>query len=439
MKMHILGLFIACCIVINASADGKHGESLFIDSINSYLQIPQITLEKMQSLVTPIKKKTKRFPAPKHRPLFDAFPALKKKIVMVELGDLPTPVQPLKEVSKKLGGVYLWVKRDDLSGKLFEDGTRLFGGNKIRKMEFIMAQAVQEGAQAVIAMGCVGSNLVTAVAACADYLGLRMLGMIKSQPNAHVVQRNLLLMDYYGTEFHVSANAVMREKDTIVAFLQEKIDHGVFPYFIPIGASTPLGVLGFVNAAFELKEQIKKRLLPEPDRIYVAAGQSVGTYVGLLIGAKAAGLKSKIIAVAVEPDKTGLYKREINKLFAQTVALLRSFDSSFPQLKLHEEDVSVIYDASGPAYALFTKDGVQAMKMVKSLEGIELDGVYSGKAFAGMLADIKRTAKSGSKVLFWNTFYGGDVSTILADMDYKNLPKELHLYFESPVQELDRS
>lgn len=372
------------------------------------------------------------------RPFFKKFPTLKKKIPLVELADLPTPIIKAEKLTEHLKSASIYIKQDDVSGKILKDGTRLFGGNKMRILEIEMGRAIYEDAQTVIAMGCDGSNLVTAVAACADHLGLSMVGVIKPQPNAYVVQRNLLLMDYYGARLVCSTSAHNRVENTIKTFNAIKKDTGKFPYFIPIGASTPYSVIGFINAAFELKQQIEQGIMPEPNRIYIAAGQTVGTYVGLLIGARLVGLHSTIYAVAIEPDEHGsLYAKEIKSLFTKAVALLHSLDSSFPLLTCNPKDINVIHSACGTQYALFTKEAADAISLLRETESIELDGIYTGKALAALINDIAHAIKPHETILFWNTFCGNDFSSLIEKRDYKKLPTPLHHYFETNVQEYD--
>jgi D-cysteine desulfhydrase len=439
MKHLFVALFTAIISIPCILFPESHGEKLCIESLSTYLPVDSATLNEMYKQVSESKEpKKKKVIHSAERPFFKKFPALKKKIPLVELADLPTPIIKAEKLTARLKSAPIYIKQDDVSGKMLKDGSRLFGGNKMRILEIEMGRAVYEDAQTVIAMGCDGSNLVTAVAACTDYLGLSMVGVIKPQPNAHVVQRNLLLMDYYGARLVCSTSPQNRADNTIKTFKAIKKDTGRFPYFIPIGASTPYSVIGFINAAFELKEQIKQGVMPEPDRIYIAAGQTVGTYVGLLIGARLVGLRSQIYAVAVEPDTDGsLYAKEIKSLFTKSVELLHSLDPSFPLLAFNANDVRVIHSACGKKYALFTKQAADGIAVLKETEHIELDGIYAGKAMAALLHDIAHTIKSHETILFWNTFCGLDFSPLIAKRDYKKLPKALHHYFETEVQELD--
>lgn len=367
-------------------------------------------------------------------PLFAAYPSLREHVAYIALGNLPTPITACIKLSQDLG-VKLYVKRDDLSGKLLANGRRLFGGNKARKLEFVLADAVNKGAQSVMTFGCIGSNHALATATYARELGLRCLLLLKPQPLSRVVYRNLLLDYDAGAELVMSPTNNLRAVAAMHVFFDEQQTRGSFPYVIPTGASTPLGALGYVNAAFELKEQINAGVMPAPDRIYLPIG-SAGTASGLLVGLKAAGIKSKIYAVGVEPDD---FMQKTVQLVTQTQALLEACDQTFPHYEFDPADIEINMDFTGPDYAIFTPEAVQATKLMRETEHLKLDGVYSGKAFAAMLHNIARHECDDQTVLFWLTFCGDDFNDVMQATDYRRLPKPLHCFFETEVQELDRS
>ncbi|MCX5921815.1 MAG: pyridoxal-phosphate dependent enzyme [Candidatus Dependentiae bacterium] len=422
------------------SAQCYQGEALFVHNLSSYITIADSILQQLYSLAKPCEKeKVVSQCSTKIRPLLTHFSELSIKIPYVVLGDLPTPVQHLKRLGAHLGCNNMYSKRDDVTGIQLENGQRLFGGNKIRKLEFLLADALNNGAQSVMTFGCAGSNHAVATTVCADYLGLKSISMLKTQPNSHVVRRNLLLMDYYGSEIQFCPDSSVRGLCAMVTFFQQKSAFGVYPYVIPTGGSCPIGVLGFVNAVFELKEQIEQGLLPEPDRIYVAAG-SFGTIAGLLLGVKAAGLKSQIIGVAVEPEEVlGEFKKMIIQLFHGTNKLLHESDSTFPLFDMTEQEVVLLMAHGGTEYGLFTQEAAEAIVLLKEQEGIILDGTYTGKAMAGLIADVTENNHHDDVILFWNTFYGDDYASVIKYTDYVKLPKALHHFFESSVQEFDNA
>ena len=199
-----------------------------------------------------------------------------------------------------------------------------------------------------------------------------------------------------------------------------------------MGGTSPLGVAGFVNAAFELKEQIDQGLLPEPDLIYVALG-SMGTATGLSLGLTAVGMKTKIIAVRVVSQTTG-NKTKAMALFHETNALLHQADPSFKIFDFPEDRFEIREEFFGPGYAVFTKQGLDAVKLVDQTEGVKLEGTYTGKAFAALIADSVAGSLKGKNILFWNTHNARDITNIVNEIDYHKLAKPLHRYFEKPVQ-----
>jgi len=369
--------------------------------------------------------------------MFKNFPLLAEKIAYVSLSDLPTTVMRMSQLGTELGCTSLYIKRDDLSGKILEDGHRLFGGNKIRKLEFLLGDALAQNAQSVLTFGPIGSNHITATAACAQYLGLKSYSMLwASQPNSHVVRRNLALMDYYGTEIHYCPDSFKYSLAATYNYFLENFSRQ-YLYMIPMGGSCTLGELGFVNAAFELKEQIEQGIIPEPDRLYLSAC-SYGTISGLLLGAKLAGLKTQIIGIAAAPEKVqGKGKKTIVELFRETNTFLHNLDASIPLFDFTENGINLLFDYAGERYGLLTEQASDAIALMRTKESINLDATYTGKAMAGMIDDIKKNAKPDEVILFWNTFYGDMRCDVTNDFDYKKLPKDLHAIFQEPVQELD--
>ena len=418
-------------------ASNLQGEHLFVHNLSTYVSLTPTLLSQMYALACPRTQDSKFRSKAVQRPLFDTFVNLRNVIAHVQLAELPTPIQSMQNLADCMGFDHLYIKRDDLTGKKLEDGSTLFGGNKIRKLEFLLADALLNGAQSVMTWGMSGSNHAVATAACADYLGLKCFVMLRPQHNSHTVRRNLALMDYYGAQMHMIPNKETRALASAYTFLKEKSDNGSYPYFIPTGGSCPIGALGYVNAAFELKEQIKKGIMPEPDRIYVASG-SFGTIADLLLGAQLAGLKSKIIGIGVEPEEfKGEFKQAIIKLYNETSQLLHDIDSSIPLKTITDADVQILTEFGGTDYGLFTQDAVHVARLLKEKEEIMLDGTYTAKAMAGMIADIKAHAEPTDVILFWNTFYSDPCIHIVENTDISQLPVSVQKFFNEPVQALD--
>ncbi len=369
-----------------------------------------------------------------HIPLFDHMPELEQKIPYIAIGNFPTPVVPMAIMSATYHR-NLYIKRDDLSGTVLENGQQLFGGNKVRKLAFLLADALDKKASTVLTFGAAGSNHATATATYAQQLGLNCICMLKKQPNSRVVQRNLLLMHQAGAQLYYAETEQLRHELTKRVCAQYKQRHAKEPYIIPTGGSNAIGVLGFVNAALELKQQIDQGLLPCPDVIYLPVG-SMGTVAGLLLGCKLAGLKTKIIGIAVEPEEhAGFVKETVVRIFEQTNALLCSYAARCPLYSLDDTDYELLFDYTGTAYGAFTAAGTRAMQIARN-EGLSLDGTYSAKAFAGLLDQLKYH-QPHEVILFWHTFCSVDVSSATDQSDCTNLPQELHGYFTGPVQDIE--
>lgn len=367
-------------------------------------------------------------------PLFTMFPHLRKKLPYKRLGDFPTPVQKLNILSDRFN-VNLYVKRDDLTGKLLFDGSRLFGGNKVRKLELLLAHAIEQGARGVMTYGCVGSNHAVATSAYAQFLGLDSITMLKPQPISHVVHRNLLLMDRYNACMVLSSSNEDRLRRTVTWYKRCKNEMGYYPYFIPTGGSNARGALGYVNAIFELCQQISSGQTQVPNVIYMPAG-SFGTVSGALLGVLAAGLPTKIVAVAVEPSQRKQLLAQIHTFFNEINVFLRELDPSIPEYIFSENRLEVVTDCAGKDYGVFTPEGVRAIKFFAQQENLIFDGTYTGKMASAVLRDLESGVLKGKTVLIWNTFFSEETKVLY--QNYKQLPISFHTYFENPVQLLDR-
>ncbi|HOZ45387.1 MAG TPA: pyridoxal-phosphate dependent enzyme [Candidatus Hydrogenedentes bacterium] len=366
-------------------------------------------------------------------PLFDRYPGLKAGLPWTPLGSYPTPVQEMTGIRAALGGALgqgrLFVKRDDLSGTPY-------GGNKVRNLEFLLGKALHRGKRTLVAFGTAGSNQVVATAIYGRQLGLDTIGMVLPQANARLVQRNLLTDCVKNADLHYHGGPIRVAADTIRQLIAYRLRTGQFPELTPPGGTSPTGIAGFVNAAFELKTQIDAGEIPEPDWIYAPMG-TIGTVIGLLLGVKAAGLRTKVMAVRIVP-KNVCPMRKARRMFRQTSALLHSHDSNFPLLTFPEADFRVRHDFFGEEYALYTEESVAAVRRVKELEGLRLEGTYTGKAFAALWHDAQSGHLKNQNVLFWITCNSHDMEAAIQGVDYHNLPKPLHQFFEEDVQPLDR-
>jgi 1-aminocyclopropane-1-carboxylate deaminase/D-cysteine desulfhydrase-like pyridoxal-dependent ACC family enzyme len=342
-------------------------------------------------------------------PIFEHYPLLKEKIPHIQLGEFPTPIKHLKQLGKKIGADYLYLKHDGLSGPIY-------GGNKIRKLGFLLGDALRKQAKAVLTFGFAGSNHALATAVN--------------------VRRNLLLSHVHGAEIHHFKNKITAYIPTTILLLRERLKQGKPPYIIAPGGSSPLGVIGYVNAGFELKEQVASGLVPEPDTIFVPFG-TMGTAVGLTIGLKAAGLKAHLVPVRVVDEHYG-NKEKFIELFNKTRTLILSLDPSFPRVEISDDEPAIQHDFFGGEYARFTEQGMAAIDLVAKSEGIRLEGTYTGKAMAALIDHVRDHGKKDEVTLFWNTYNARDFSDAIKGIDYHQLPQSFHQYFEEDVQPLDK-
>jgi len=351
-------------------------------------------------------------------PLFRAFSQLSEKIPYCPLGSFPTPVEELALLSKQLGRQRLYVKRDDLSGKPY-------GGNKARKLEFLFADALQKGMGRVVTSGAVGSNHALATTLYAQKLGMQAELMLFAQPSTDEVRINLL------ADFH--AGALMHHADSYkehLCMMEEFLrrsnasDEGV--YCIPPGGTCDIGVLGYVNAAFELKEQIERGEIPEPDEIFIAYG-TMGTAVGLALGLSAAGLQSKIRAVRVVPETVANDEKR-SELFESARKLLAV--EPLPDGRCLDLGALVVeHGFLGRGYGEVTPEATEAIEMFERFQGIRLDRTYTGKAAAAFLAAARQGAQDAN-LLFWVTKNSSPLPVESRNIDFHRLPVAFHRYFE---------
>lgn len=362
-----------------------------------------------------------------HPSILTAYPGL-ARIPRVELCTLPTPVTALDSLAHRGGVRSLWAKRDDVSAAVY-------GGNKLRKLEFLMGEALASGASDVITFGAAGSNHALATAIVGKQLGLGVHSVLMPQPNARYVRRNLRAALASGADLHAVADRedALRTAASLRARL--RAETGNEPMVIPFGGTAPVSTLGFVNAAFELAAQVAAGVLPEPDVLFVTLG-SMGTAAGLALGLRAAGMKTRLVAVPVVSDAPEVDEALLREIRAAQ-EVLRTHDVSFPGYSWESRDVDVRHGFLGREYAGFTAAGMDAIRAV-DLDGLHLEGTYTGKTMAALLSDLDAGALRGRDVLFWNTYNGRDIEPLAATVAPGDVPEPFRRYFDEEVQELDR-
>ena len=359
--------------------------------------------------------------------LFEKFGGLEGKIPWLSLGDLPTPVQRLPKLGDQIGLPEFYCKRDDLTHPEY-------GGNKIRKLEFLLADVRQQSRKSALTLGGWGSNHVLATTILSNKLGIKPLAVMVPQCAQEYARKNLLLNFALGCELSYARSTVAVPFKIISVYLRRWMT-GDRPYFIWAGGSSPLGTLGYVNAALEISGQVREGALPEPDYIFCAVG-SCGTFSGLVLGCKLAGMKTKVIGVRVF-DKPFANSYMARRLGRKTLQLMRKFDRTVPELNLMETDFTVLHDYAGPRYAQFTRPGMEAVALAQELESVKLDGAYTGKSLAALIDWARNGRLKNQKVLFLDSYNSRPLEKLVPALpDWKNLPHPFHTCFTEKIREI---
>jgi D-cysteine desulfhydrase len=200
-----------------------------------------------------------------------------------------------------------------------------------------------------------------------------------------------------------------------------------------LNPSSPRGLCGYANASFELKTQIEDGLVPEPDVLYIAMGL-LGTATGLILGLKAAGLKTRVVCVQVEPkdaDQRREMKKKMCRLFQKTVNFLQQHDPAFPAITLTPDEIQIRGDTPGQTEGKLVGANDEIIEQVMNLEGIQLDATWTAPAMTALVRDIQTEKLPDRKVLFWHTCNSRPYPEAVAAVDYQQLPPEFHHYFET--------
>lgn len=310
------------------------------------------------------------------------------QIERVPLAQIPTPLETAPRLGAAIGLPQLLVKRDDCTGLAM-------GGNKARKLEYLFADALAQEADVVFTTGGVQSNHARMTAAAACKLGLRAeLFLCDPQPEA--AQGNLLLDRLFGATVHFIPGLTLEQMNARMNTRADELrSRGQRPYIIPVGGSTPLGCLGYVAAVRELAEQCAANGT-RPDAITVATG-STGTLSGILLGAHLFLPGTRVCGISVSP-RTAPGQRKCARIISEAARLLGVDWSPTP------DEIPLWDDWLGPDYGIPTPEGLDAIHLAATLEGLLLDPVYTGKALAGTRGLAQRgTLKPDETVVFWHT------------------------------------
>jgi L-cysteate sulfo-lyase len=309
----------------------------------------------------------------------------------ISFAHLPTPLEPLPRLSAHLGGPELWIKRDDQTGLAG-------GGNKTRKLEYLLADAQAQSARTILTGGAAQSNHCRQTAAASARLGLRCVIVLSGEAPREATG-NILLDELLGAEI-VWAGAEPRAAVMQATYEKEKAA-GNAPYFIPIGGSNRIGAASYAAAVQELIEQIQT--LPQISQHDPAftrlcfASSSGGTHAGLAVGGKALLPNTEILGLSVDETLEQL-KANVTPLANETAQLL-DLPFAFTQADIHANA-----DYVGAGYALMGNREREIIRLLARLEGLLVDPVYTGKAFGGLIDLIQKgTITKDERVLFWHT------------------------------------
>ncbi len=348
------------------------------------------------------------------RPLHNAFPGVASAVPHRPIAALPTPLGRLEDAHGSL-----LVKRDGLT----HDG---YGGNKVRKLEYLLAQALDHDCQRIATFGAAGSNHATATAIHAHRVGLGCINFLSRQRPTPWVAGNLQRqLSANAKIIYVDGNRAERERQAN-EFLQHQPGR---TWRIPMGGSSIAGTFGYVNAGFELAEQLTQQANWRPDRLYVPLG-TMGTAVGLAIGLRAAGWRLPIVAVRVVHQTVGSMPLA-QRLFEKTVRALRFLDSRFPSLGFEPDLFQVRHDQFGQGYAAATEAGQRALLHAKQAWQLDLETTYTAKTMAALLHD--RQAGATRRPIYWAT-YAEHRPCARNNLSQSQLPEPLRQYgFTGPT------
>lgn len=303
-------------------------------------------------------------------------------IPRLHFAHLPTPIEELPRLTKFLGGPRILVKRDDQTGLAF-------GGNKTRKLEFLVAEAQEQGAKMMISAGAIQSNHCRQTAAAAARFGfectLVLTGEMPEQPSA-----NILLDQLFGAKIVNVTDRKDRDRILQETFDQATAD-GKNPYLVPYGGSSGTGALGY---AFAVEEFMKQGVHAD---WFVFGTSSGGTHAGLVLGQRVFGFKGKVLGISIDESEDWL-KTHVLELASKASEKLGE------RIEFTSSDVSANASYCAAGYGVLTEAEREAVHLFARLEGLLLDPVYTGRAAAGMIDLIRKGFfKKDETILFWNT------------------------------------
>ena len=323
--------------------------------------------------------------------LHERFPELRASLPRLELCRLPTPVRELPRLAERTGAP-LWMKDDSRTAELW-------GGNKPRKLEWVLADAERRRFRTVLTFGALATNHGLATALYARERGLRCVLALTDQPVDEHVERQLERIAASGARVHRTRDAprtVLALPWLLARYAQLRPPRP--PYPLPPGGSSAVGALGFVEAALELAAQVERGELPAPRAVVIAFGTG-GTAAGLAAGLRIAGLRARVLPVLVN-DQIKLSEKTVLRLARRTLRLLERRGAGVGGVRVEDSDVEVVHGFLGEGYGHPTAEAREAIRLAADEEGVRLDPVYTGKTMAAILG----RACGDGPLLYWHTY-----------------------------------
>lgn len=307
-------------------------------------------------------------------------------------GYYPTPFEELKQLTKKLGGPRIWVKRDDLTGLAL-------GGSKTRALSMLLGQAIASGADTVVTCGPTTSNHVRLTAAAANRMGLRAVLVLRQGAAKEDVsaarQGNMLINHVLKAQIVYADVATLAELDPVMEHISAELrSEGRRPFIIPGGGYSPVGAVGYLGLIEELKRQSAEHGIKIDGLVFASGSGCIQS--GLILGNAYHGTDYPVIGITINRSVAELQQR-IRHDVAQAAKLVEL------PLAVDKQEVRVLDEFLGPSYAVPSEDGLEAIALLAELEGLLLDPCYTGKAMAGLMELAKTEFKAGQNLVFIHT------------------------------------
>jgi D-cysteine desulfhydrase len=357
-------------------------------------------------------------PANRREPLiFSEFPSLRERIPWMALAHTPTRVERMTALASQLGRDDLWMKRDDLASPLY-------GGNKVRRYEHVLAEAIARGSRRIVTAGGLASTQVTATALFGHALGLGVRAVLFDQPITSFARQGVLANVTAGAELIYGGGYVRTTVRTARAYRREPDNYLILP-----GAANALANLGYIDAMLELAAQVSRGEMPRPDAIILPTGSS-GTLAALAIGASYLGWDTEILGVRITA-RVACNRFTIGLIANSTQRFLAHRAPEFSRRKLRSLNYTLLHGALGRGYGYPTPEAVTAVQWMKTLTGAPGEVTYSGKALAALRSIAHQPRYKNKTILYWHTL--STPRAPIADDAIDRVPDSLRFMFEGDV------